>query len=394
MTRLIIALVTIIFLTSCGDDSSSNTNLTNEIDLPASSAIVFSSSSNEESKLICDSADTCFRSPLETCSKRPYGSECVNSCNASYNCKDDPGCVMGWQRNSGFYDICVQACIDYKDSMVNGKLYCFDNLFYYGNTGHSRDEICNSTSNYCSYDWKIEPCTNENCMKDTRDGQIYKITTIGKQTWMAQNLNYRGYILPTAMRDSLSYCYNDSCLKYGRYYTWAAAMDSAAIFSTGGKNCGNNSYDTICMPKYPVQGICPYGWHLPTIEEWQLLVTTVGGEEVAGQILGATTGWWFYNENNKNSVNFNVFPTGYAEFSGSMIIFHDLGYGGNAGQVGLVGNSAMFWSSNYQNPSTYNGVSDHKIFGAEGLYYSPKHVNTTNGGGYVSDARSVRCVKD
>ena len=216
MTRLIIALVTIIFLTSCGDDSSSNTNLTNEIDLPASSAIVFSSSSNEESKLICDSADTCFRSPLETCSKRPYGSECVNSCNASYNCKDDPGCVMGWQRNSGFYDICVQACIDYKDSMVNGKLYCFDNLFYYGNTGHSRDEICNSTSNYCSYDWKIEPCTNENCMKDTRDGQIYKITTIGKQTWMAQNLNYRGYILPTAMRDSLSYCYNDSCLKYGR----------------------------------------------------------------------------------------------------------------------------------------------------------------------------------
>ncbi|ACX76520.1 putative lipoprotein [Fibrobacter succinogenes subsp. succinogenes S85] len=392
MTRLIIALVTIIFLTSCGDDSSSNTNLTNKIDLPASSTIDLFSSSSDVSKMICDSVGTCFKSPLETCSKRPYNSECVKSCDAYYSCENDYICASEWRDNSIFFDVCLQACFDFKDSLINGNLYCFD-LLRYGNTGHYLDEICNSTSNYCSYDWKIEPCTNENCMKDTRDGQIYKITTIGKQTWMAQNLNYRGYIFPTAMRDSLSYCYNDSCLKYGRYYTWAAAMDSAAIFSTGGKNCGYFSYDTICKPKYPVQGICPYGWHLPTIEEWRLLVTTVGGEDVAGQILGATTGWWLNNEKNKNSVNFDIFPTGYADFVGSTINFIDLGYGGKLGVLG-VGKSAKFWSSSYHNPSTINGVSDHKIFGAEGLYYSPEYVNTTNGVGFVSFARSVRCVKD
>ncbi len=57
---------------------------------------------------------------------------------------------------------------------------------------------------------------------------------------MAENLNY-AYLQPTSTKDSSSECYNnspDSCAKYGRLYLWSAAMDSAAIFSKDGKDCG------------------------------------------------------------------------------------------------------------------------------------------------------------
>ena len=67
-----------------------------------------------------------------------------------------------------------------------------------------------------------------------------------------------------------SFCYNnsaDSCAKYGRLYTWAAAMDSAAVFGDAGKGCG---FDVTCFPAYPVRGICPDGWHLPSVGEWEI----------------------------------------------------------------------------------------------------------------------------
>ena len=99
-------------------------------------------------------------------------------------------------------------------------------------------------------------------LTDTRDGKTYKTVRIGLQTWMAENLNY-AYGKGTTR----SYCYKDkpaNCRKYGRLYTWAAAMDSAAVFGEGGKGCG---YGRRCTPTYPVRGVCPDGWHLPSDAE-------------------------------------------------------------------------------------------------------------------------------
>ena len=103
-------------------------------------------------------------------------------------------------------------------------------------------------------------------LTDERDGQVYKTVKIGNQTWMAENLNY-AYLKPFDDQDSSSWCYNndpEKCAKYGRLYTWAAAVDSASWDDEEDILCWNDSlYDLI-----NIQGACPKGWHVPSLSEW------------------------------------------------------------------------------------------------------------------------------
>ena len=118
--------------------------------------------------------------------------------------------------------------------------------------------------------------------KDSRDGQTYITTTIGTQTWMAENLNFE---------TENSYCYDNNpanCSIYGRLYTWSAAMDSTGMWTTSGKGCG---YNSDCSPTYPVRGVCPQGWHLPSKSEWETMIDAVGGRNNAGPKLKSTSNW-------------------------------------------------------------------------------------------------------
>ena len=126
-------------------------------------------------------------------------------------------------------------------------------------------------------------------MTDERDGQVYKTVYVESidRTWMIQNLNY-AYLQPTAELDSSSWCQNDdpeNCEKDGRLYIWSAAMDSAALFSEDGKDCG---FGVRCDYPEPdtanffwywvVRGVCPAGWHLPNSDEWsEFVFAALGG---------------------------------------------------------------------------------------------------------------------
>ena len=139
---------------------------------------------------------------------------------------------------------------------------------------------------------------------DSRDGRKYNTVTIGSQTWMAENLNYE---------TANSYCFNndpDKCAEYGRFYTWAAAMDSAGIFGVNGEGCG---YNSTCEPLwiYPVQGVCPVGFHLPTTREWKILFSAVGGKISAGKMLKSTMGW---ETNGSDDYGFSAIPVGRSSF--------------------------------------------------------------------------------
>lgn len=90
------------------------------------------------------------------------------------------------------------------------------------------------------------------------NAQNFKTVKIGKQVWMAENLNVS---VPG------SWFYNEDPSmgnKYGRLYTWEAARKS-----------------------------CPQGWHLPTESDWTQLIDYLGGEDKAGRQLrmGGTSGF-------------------------------------------------------------------------------------------------------
>ena len=211
-------------------------------------------------------------------------------------------------------------------------------------------------------------------MTDKRDGKTYKTVTIGTQTWMAENLNYAYTGVPFKYNwgkweypsDSTSWCYGDdaaNCAKYGRHYTWAAAMDSVGEWSANGKGCGAGK---TCSPTYPVRGICPQGWHLPESTEWETLFAAVG--EGSGKNLRSTSIWI---SKGTDTYSFSALPAGQRDCEGNWY-FDTKGY------------QAFFWSS-----TEYNDENAYDIY----LHYVNRDAYL-NDSGYKNYGYSVRCVKD
>ena len=200
---------------------------------------------------------------------------------------------------------------------------------------------------------------------DPRGRTVYKGVRIGSQTWMAENLNSRYYAGTDVYGN---FCYGeeeDNCEKYGRLYTWAAAMDSAGSRSMDGAGCG---YSKTCSSNYFVRGVCPEDWHLPRKTEWETLFKEVGGKDVAGKMLKSQTGW-NSNGNGTDAIGFAALPVGYKNSYG---FFKD------------YGNATIFWSS------TEDGTTDAY---AIHLYDNEENADLDIEG-KDGEAYSVRCVKD
>ena len=191
----------------------------------------------------------------------------------------------------------------------------------------------------------------ENFFIDARDKQIYRFVTIGDQTWMAENINYE---------TAKSLCYMDSCAKYGRYYTWADAMDSAAVFSDNAKGCG---YDVECTIKTPARGICPEGWHIPDSTEWRTLYSVMGESSNAMQAKGFDN--W---PDATDAYGFTALPAG----------------GKLGGEFPDVGGYARFWSA-AEFTEYDNYTADYWYLNANGATL-----------GFIDEdlSLSVRCLKD
>ena len=207
----------------------------------------------------------------------------------------------------------------------------------------------------------------EGFLTDSRDGQTYKTVTIGTQTWMAENLNYADSVMTPSLKGR-SWCYDnnaDSCAKYGRLYTWAAAIDSVALQNQDDNLiCG---YGRFCKSLLKKQGLCPDSWHLPDTTEWKMLFEAVGGQGVAGKAL-KTQSSWSDNSGGTNDYGFSALPSGfYREYDGFSYVNH----------------LSNFWTATETTSYTSYYISLESVGDAANRYDISK-----------GNAFSVRCLKD
>ena len=213
---------------------------------------------------------------------------------------------------------------------------------------------------------------------DERDGQVYKTVKIGDQVWMAQNLNYAYIDVPynfsyynnVYISDSTSWCYDNdpaNCAKYGRLYTWAAAIDSVKL-ATDAVNPQDCGYGSMCSALNGiVKGICPSGWHLPQKSEWDTLFTAVSdGSTAVGNKFKSRSGW-LSDGNGDDDFGFAALPAGYYF----------------KGDIRDVGKQACFWSS---------VMFDDTVYGAR--LHPNNVVGRGEAGNYMYMGYSIRCVKD
>jgi len=188
------------------------------------------------------------------------------------------------------------------------------------------------------------------------DGNIYQTIKIGNQVWMAENLKSKHYHDGTPI---VSFSYNNdetNATIYGRLYNWSAVMKGAA---------SSNSNPS------KVQGIAPYGWHIPSKAEWQQLIEYLGGLSTAGGKLKAvgTSQWIAPNSGATNETLFNALPAGMHDFSN---IFQ------------WLGNKCVFATS----------TGNLREYEVTAIMLESSSSILTIGGFHPNDAVSVRCVKD
>jgi uncharacterized protein (TIGR02145 family) len=189
----------------------------------------------------------------------------------------------------------------------------------------------------------IISCGRDNTGMKDKAGNQYKTIKIGNQVWMAENLNYETEFGSWSNENDTLYS-----KKYGRLYTW----------------------ETACT-------VCPEGWHLPSVEEWEQLIdflskSNLGNKEDLILSLMSGKGWNLVSNNTgsaNNSSGFSALPGGYRYYDGKFY---------NIGKMGI------WWSSS-------------KLPISEDVYRCVYYINNKNiEQDFVSGwyGASVRCIKD
>lgn len=183
------------------------------------------------------------------------------------------------------------------------------------------------------------------------EGKTYNTVLIGTQCWLKENLDIgtriNGSNTQTNNGTIEKYCYNDldsNCNTYGGLYQWNEAMQYST--TTGAR------------------GICPTGWHIPTIAELETLASAVGSNGNALKAVGQGSG----SGAGTNTSGFSALLAGFRDNDGH---FFDLGY------------YAYFWSST----EGYAAYARSLILSYYGSYIFFDYFNKY--GGF-----SVRCVQD
>jgi uncharacterized protein (TIGR02145 family) len=111
----------------------------------------------------------------------------------------------------------------------------------------------------------LSPAFSQDTVSDY-DGNSYKTVMIGDQIWMAENLKSEHDAAGEVIR-RVCYKWNpENCQDFGGLYAWIHLK----VNESG---------------EGDMQGICPNDWHIPSDEEFAVLIDAVGGADSAALIL-------------------------------------------------------------------------------------------------------------
>ena len=201
------------------------------------------------------------------------------------------------------------------------------------------------------------PKNTENTVMDA-EGNTYKTVRIGRQTWMAEDLRSTRFNTGATMpqiKDS-----DDWKKMSSPAYSW---FDNYAN-TTGGYGILYNGY--AIENGY----LCPSGWHVPTVDDWDLLIRECGSMSVAGARLKAKDKGFWDNPNSgaEDSYGFRALGTGYRTSTGNFTMRKGTG---------------LWWSSSQATYSNYSTL---------GMYYN--YSSVAKGSFPKTVGACVRCIKD
>ena len=190
----------------------------------------------------------------------------------------------------------------------------------------------------------------------------YHTVTIGTQVWMVENLRVTRF--------------ND-----GTELTWPSKAEWGSIvvpqygfynFDIKNKDVYGVLYNYCAVASGK---LAPKGWHIPSDQEWQILIDYLGGENVAGGKIKDTGtiesdngAWVAPNQDATNESGLKSLPGGYIESDGKSY---------------AMGTYCNFWSSTWYS-------DDHAWY----WYISSKTPKALGNNWSKKAGFSVRCIKD
>jgi len=195
-------------------------------------------------------------------------------------------------------------------------------------------------------------------------GKTYNTVQIGTQCWLKENLDIGTMIQGNedATNNGVieKYCYANNannCNTYGGLYQWAETVQY--------KNGATNTTSPSAAFSGNVQGICPTGWHIPTLAEFETLAEAVNNDGNGLKAIGQGCGYG----PGTNTSGFSALLAGYRYYYNSFFTnLRDYTY---------------FWSSteNYSDNAYY-------------MYLIGSNSGINMDYNFNNKGFSVRCVKD
>ncbi len=227
-----------------------------------------------------------------------------------------------------------------------------------------------TNSSGTSYGNEVTFKTYAGTVTDYNGNTYYTLNANGKE-WMASNLKTKHF--HNVPNDEIPYVssaepWSD---QFSSALTWYdnGTLDSATMVDNYGL-----LYNWFAVADS--RNLCPTGWHVPTQEEWNDLITYLGGDQVAGAKLRSTRTepddhprWNLDNIEASDEIGFSAYPAGQRyEIDGSYYDF---------------GNNGMFWTSS-ELDTDYSWM----------YYLSTWDVVITLNQYNKRSGFSVRCVRD